>query len=208
MTRRPSVFVFGILPILLAALPQGHDALLFDRTAILGGEFWRLWTGHWIHVSPSHLFWNVGGLSFTGAWLEARHPGLLLRYTALAAPLISIGLLVLEPNMITYGGLSGLGTGIVVLLGITLCRRPGFDRTIGVGTLFLLAARLLPDLIQDTALLSHFDLPAVQASTTAHLLGTLLAVIGNFAGLKPCFAGPISEDQFDKSGNPESRHPL
>jgi len=208
MMRQFSVFIFGILSILLAALPHYHNALLFDRTAILGGQFWRLWTGHWIHFSPSHLLWNVVALSFTGAWLEARQPGLLLRYTAVAAPAISVGLLVLEPHLITYGGLSGLGTGMVALLGITLCRSRGFDRTIGVSTLVLLTAKLLHDLIPGTALLSRFDLPAVQASTTAHLLGTLLAVIGNLAGPKPFFAGRISEDQFDKSRNLRSRHQL
>lgn len=187
MTRRLPVVVFGILPILLAALPQCHDTLLFDRTAILGGQFWRLWTGHWIHFSPSHLFWNVAALSFTGAWLEARHPGLPLRYAAFAAPLISIGLLVLEPNMITYGGLSGLGTGIVALLGISLCRSPGFDRISGISILVLLGLKLSHDFLHSTPLLSDFESATIQASTTAHIFGASFALLGTLSTISRYF---------------------
>lgn len=177
MAVRIPILIFGILPALLAAVPQFHEALLFDRAALAEGQLWRLWTGHWIHFSSSHLFWNVAALVISGAWLEAVRPGWMLRYTALAAPLISIGLLVFEPNMTNYGGLSGLGTGIVAQLGFCLVINRENDRWAGIGILVLVAIKLWHDSAQGTALLSNFASTEIVMAPTSHLIGALLALV-------------------------------
>lgn len=177
MAVRIPILIFGILPALLAAVPQFHEALLFDRDAIASGQLWRLWTGHWIHFSNSHLLWNVAALVIVGTWLEAVRPGRLLRYTALAAPLISIGLLVFDPLLASYGGLSGLGTGIVAQLGFCLVKNRENDRWAGIGILGLIAIKLWHDSAQGTALLSNFGSTEIVMAPTSHLIGALLALV-------------------------------
>ena len=49
-----------------AALP----ALRYDRAGILGGEAWRLLSGHMVHASPTHLVWDVAGLLAVGLLFE------------------------------------------------------------------------------------------------------------------------------------------
>ncbi len=101
----------------------GRTWLGFHRPAIAAGEFWRLVSGHFVHLGASHLFMNVAGLilvwylvasSFTSRqWLLV---------TAIVMVGLNLGLWFLEPNLIGYVGLSGLlhgllAAGIVASLG-------------------------------------------------------------------------------------------
>lgn len=91
----------------------GGDALRaagrYDRDAIAGGEYWRLLTGHLVHLGWSHVLLNLAGLAVLGlavgsylgfwAWLGA---GIV---SALA---IDAGLYWLYPQIPWYVGLSGI----------------------------------------------------------------------------------------------------
>lgn len=172
------------IPLLLFVLPAGlawsitasPGFLLYERTAMLHGEWWRLWTGHWVHFSASHLAWNLTVLLGAGAWLARRHHGLLLTYTLLGAPLISLALLLGEPAMQTYGGLSGLATGVVVLLALTGLGRPGSDRAWWWGLLILVAAKIAFDATQTSTLFAGFATQAIRASVLAHAAGAVAAL--------------------------------
>lgn len=109
------------VPVALAALSllfeAGGDAarsgLRFDRAGISAGEWWRLLSGHLVHLGASHmllnvaalllLWWLVGtGLTVTG-WL-------LAIVSSLAC--IDLGLWALDPSVTWYVGLSGLLHGL------------------------------------------------------------------------------------------------
>lgn len=83
--------------------------LRFDRSAILDGEVWRLLTGHFAHLGNSHAIMNLLGL-----WLCWLLLGKQLKpVTSLIALLvgcvgISLGLLLLNPELRWYVGLSGV----------------------------------------------------------------------------------------------------
>ncbi len=113
---RPVLLLAVVPAILLQLAPATHSALLYDRAAILRGEWWRLWTGHWVHFTASHLIWNLLVLAGAGWWLERVRPGSLLRYLAVAAPVLGLSFLAGAPDMSTYGGLSGLGLFPLALL--------------------------------------------------------------------------------------------
>ncbi len=171
------VLLLAVLPaILLWLTPVTHEALLYDRMAILRGEWWRLWTGHWVHFSVSHLTWNLLVLLGAGVWLEHLRPGRLLRYTLAGAPLISLGLLVGEPAMHTYGGLSGLATGVVTLLALTQLTAAGAARAWWTGALGLIAAKCAFDASHAQALFAQFDSPAIRPSALAHAAGAVTAL--------------------------------
>jgi rhomboid family GlyGly-CTERM serine protease len=100
----------SITAIAIAALgDSGREWLAFDRAAISSGEYWRLLTAHFTHLSWQHLFYNLTGLSvityLVGATLKA---GEWVMTWSLAIPTVSVGLWFWQPDLAWYVGLSGV----------------------------------------------------------------------------------------------------
>lgn len=104
--------------LLVAALLQASGlapALRYSRDAIAAGEFWRLITGHLLHLGPTHFALNAMGtvlvaalvgpqlrpLSWAGVWL-------------ICALSVSAGLWFLHTGLGWYVGLSGVLHGLIV----------------------------------------------------------------------------------------------
>ncbi len=166
-----------LAPAIAGLVPAARAALLYDRAAILHGEWWRLWSGHWMHFSPSHLAWNVGVLAGAGVWLERLQPGCLLRFVAVAAPLLGVAFLAGAPAMQIYGGLSGLATGVVVLLALTQLQRSPAGRVGWLGVLALVAVKLGLDATTPAPLFASFGSQAVHSSVLAHAMGAVVATV-------------------------------
>ena len=183
-----------VAPALLPALvPTGRDVLLYDRAAILQGEWWRLWTGHWVHFSASHLAWNAAVLVGAGAWLENLQPGRLLRFVAVAAPVLSLSFLAGAPDMRAYGGLSGLATGVVVLLALGQWDRAPRARVWWGGALALISIKLGAETLHPAAWFAAFG-GEIRPSPLAHFAGAMAAAVlflsrlvtsGRFLGGRP-----------------------
>lgn len=180
-TLRAPLLLFALPAILLAFAPARHGLFLLDRSAT-AGEVWRLWSGHWVHFSASHLLWNLAVLLAAGAWLERVRPGLLWRHTLLAAPLLSLALLVFEPGLQAYGGLSGLATGVVALLALHQLRTPGAVRLLWAGVLALIAVKTTHDVTPADPWLVRYDQAGVRSSAIAHAAGAIIAVLYYMAG--------------------------
>jgi len=91
---------------------QGWD-ISWQQQRIRDGEFWRLWTGHWQHLSWSHWLMNQLGLMLI-VWVS---PKLLDNYRWLIAfvvisPIIGLGLMGSE--LYGYVGLSGVLYGLLL----------------------------------------------------------------------------------------------
>ena len=76
---------------------------------------WRAWTAVFVHYSGLHLAANLAGLVLTAALgVVSRVPRRCVLAWALAWPLTQLGLL-LQPQLLHYGGLSGvLHAGVAV----------------------------------------------------------------------------------------------
>lgn len=185
---RVNLLLFA-LPALLAGLAPAVFA--YDRTAILHGEWWRLWTGHWVHFSFSHLAWDLVVVLVAGTWLEWLSPGLLGRFALLGAPIISLGLLALAPAMHTYGGLSALATGLVVLLALNQLQSRRSDHRWWLALLGLVLTRIFLDVLQPDPLLSRIAGTNYQTAAAAHVLGTALA-LAVFLSPTSAFRSPLS----------------
>lgn len=109
------------LPLLLASLSTlfaliGEPAthwLRYDRLAILGGQWWRLLSGNMVHLGWPHLVLNLAGLFLV--WLLFRHTLTTRRWilvTAASALAIGGGLLMFDPGLEWYVGLSGVLHGL------------------------------------------------------------------------------------------------
>lgn len=167
-----------VLPALAAALsPRLAEWMVYDRAAILDGELWRLLSGHWVHFSAVHLLDDAAVLAAC-AWIVARlgyrHFPLVC---LLAAPAISLALLLWQPQLQRYGGLSGLAVAGCVLAGLLAC---GADRNrarFGCGLLLLVSARLLFDLRGEGFALVDLAHRGVVPVPLSHLAGALCGLL-------------------------------
>ena len=82
-------------------------------------EFWRLWTGHWVHVGWIHYFLNIFAficLPFIFPRVRIWQFIIILLFLS---PLISLSFFYLLPNIEAYAGLSGVLHGAYVCIAIT-----------------------------------------------------------------------------------------
>ena len=175
-TLRVPLLLFALPTVLVAFAAARHGQLVLTRNAVADGEVWRLWTGHWVHFSSSHLLWNLAVLIPVGVWLERLRPGLLWRHVLVATPLVSCAILTLEPDLQTYGGLSALATSVVVLLALHQFRAARAGRWLWISVLALVAAKILAEVRFGDAGFARYDVPAVRTAWSAHVAGALAAV--------------------------------
>ncbi len=93
--------------------------LRYDRNLIEEGEIWRMVTGHFIHLTWSHLLMNLAGFAlvfaFFGSLLSNYH---WTFFTFFSSVFISLVLYLTSPSLIWYVGLSGILHGLLVLGGL------------------------------------------------------------------------------------------
>ncbi len=89
--------------------------LAWDRTAIGAGDWWRLLSGHLVHLGWSHLLLNLAGLAVV-AWVVggAYACWRWLLIAGLSVAVIDAGFWLLDPQLEWYVGLSGVLHGLLV----------------------------------------------------------------------------------------------
>ncbi len=102
----------------LTVMVLGDDVaelLRYQRQSILDGAFWRLFSGHLVHLGWTHLWLNLAGLwliwAIAGDTLSASGWWLLFLFCALFT---SVGLLLFNPELQWYVGLSGILHGLLL----------------------------------------------------------------------------------------------
>jgi rhomboid family GlyGly-CTERM serine protease len=104
--------IVPLLLLLLAGLAQAggfYEYLQYERPAVLGGQFWRLWTAHMVHLGWNHYALNAAGLLLV--WLLFGHTVSIRTwgwYFLFAGLAVSLGLLRFNPDLVWYVGLSGV----------------------------------------------------------------------------------------------------
>lgn len=148
--------------------------LAYDRTTLVQGELWRVWTGHWAHFGWSHLGWNLAVWLPVGVWVEQVAPRRARWYLLWAPPLITAVLLTLVPGLAHYAGLSGVATGWLLLL--TLDRlETGRSRAIWLPVLGLVAIKIGFESWRGSSVFA--DLPdRILPVPQAHVAGAVLAL--------------------------------
>ena len=103
-----------ILVILLAILAfifdaQSAEQLIYNRSLITNGEYWRLITGHFFHSNANHLMLNTAAVVLLWA-LHGQyyhHKNYLLIFTTSAIS-CSLGIYFFAADIALYVGLSGV----------------------------------------------------------------------------------------------------
>lgn len=178
---------WGLLALLLAiaawqALPAALRALLrFEPEAVAAGQWWRLLSAHWIHLSPMHAALNACGLALCWALADASWTlrRLVVRM-ALLGLVISLLLWAFSPQTRDYVGLSGVLYGLIVwiLLPAALLRRERMATLV----LAMVLARLFwqswvgPDPLEEQLIGGHIVTRAHWFGVFGGLAGALVSV--------------------------------
>ena len=132
------------LPALLLAF-AGESAvhwLRYERTAVADGQWWRLLSGHWLHLSWYHLSFNLGALLvFTFVFHRLISLRLWLLTLTTGALAVGGGLYLFNPQVGWYVGLSGI-LHTLWAVGATRLVQNG-ERLIGKLLLAALAVKIL-----------------------------------------------------------------
>lgn len=183
----PVTVATGAICLLLAWAGEPLGAgLAWERTGILHGELWRLWSGHLVHYSISHAAADTLVLLAMGLYAEplvgSRRFGLVL---AGAALVLSLGLLALVPGLQEYRGASALGVLAAVLGGALAWHRHPASRLILCCAALALASKTLWEAFAHTAAFTDLP-PGVAVAWQAHVLGALLGACAA-AACQPVF---------------------
>ena len=118
------VALLAVCALLAAGGDEARELGRYERFAIESGEYWRLVTGHLVHLGFGHLWPNLAALAIIGLLFEdVFRSADWLRVGAASAAAIDLGLYALEPNVVWYVGLSGVLHGYVAAGALALIVR-------------------------------------------------------------------------------------
>jgi len=172
-------WVIVALLVVCAVLAAGGDAVRdlgrYERDAIEGGEYWRLVTGHLVHLGLGHLWPNLAALAIIGLLFEGVFRNAdWLRIGAASVAAIDIGLYVLDPEVSWYVGLSGVLHGYVAAGALALIvRRERIGVVLAVGLTAKLVFEQVVGPVPFTA--ASVGGPVVVAAHLYGVVGALLA---------------------------------
>lgn len=101
--------------------------LVYHREAISNGELWRVVTGNLVHLSRPHVLRDLVPFVLAGGVLEAASRRRFALLCLASAAVIGAVLYLAHPEVLVYGGLSGVVTAAFVYLSLVgLCRQPAY----------------------------------------------------------------------------------
>jgi rhomboid family GlyGly-CTERM serine protease len=131
------------LAVVASAIPALSRWFVFDREAIICGQWWRLMTGNWVHFSVDHLLADAVAVGVAGGLIERQGGGMrsFWLYVAAAAT-VGLAVFFLAPEVTQYGGLSGVACGAFGCLALNEIKGSKVPRWLPVLVLTLLIAKV------------------------------------------------------------------
>ena len=153
-----------------------NPMLEYNRIRFIEGEYWRVLSGHFVHLSWYHWFMNMAGILLI-AWVlpPTSHP---LTETGLSISLafgVGFGLYWIAPDLIYYVGLSGLLHGLFVT---AIWRSPYYSLVIRLSVLALVIAKMVWEFSIWYDPLAQADQLGGRVEIRAHLIGVILGFAG------------------------------
>jgi rhomboid family GlyGly-CTERM serine protease len=179
LRRLRDAWVIVALLAVCVVLGVGGDAVRelgrYERDAIEGGEYWRLVTGHLVHLGFGHLWPNLAALAIIGLLFEGVFRNAdWLRIGAASVAAIDLGLYLFDPDVSWYVGLSGVLHGYVAAGALALiARRERVGVVLAVGLTAKLVFEQVVGPVPFTA--ASVGGPVVVAAHLYGVVGALLA---------------------------------
>jgi rhomboid family GlyGly-CTERM serine protease len=151
------------------------------------GQLWRVVTCHLTHCSGEHLFWDLAMFLLLGVLCEHRCATRWLACLAASSLAIPVAVLVLQPELAAYRGLSGADTALFTLLAATLLKEKWRQGDIGwlivIATLLAgLIGKTLYEVITGHCVFVDDTAAGFQPVPLAHLVGALIGVAVGMPG--------------------------
>ena len=170
-------WTFLLLTAVATAIQLGgwREELIYNREAIAAGQWWRLWTGHLVHLGWAHFLTDTGLFLLLGRLLERENPW-NVRIAIGAMPLIiAIGVYVFDPTMQQYAGLSGINAGLLIFLAGKGWQRKWTD-WFWPAVLGIYVTEVVLESYQHHGTggaMIAFDDPTFHVATSAHIVGAV-----------------------------------
>lgn len=179
MKSRVPWWIWGLAAgaVVVSLTPALSRSAIYDRNAVLAGEFWRLFSAPLVHFTPGHLAYDACVLIIAGALIQWRgYPGLgsVCGLTSLAS---GLAVLSLEPQLEFYGGLSGIATAAVVFLALHGAREKGTWRWMCSAALLVAIGKLLFEVSSGTFVILSVDPESFSPVPLCHVTGALVGSI-------------------------------
>lgn len=165
-------------------VPSLTSFLIYDRFAIVEGEWWRLLTGSLVHFSGSHLVYNLPALVIAGAVIESRGYRGFVWVCLAASTTIGLVLFVAVPQMHYFGGLSGIATGAIVYLCLHMATETDRGRMLGLLILVLVASKMALEFASGGSLVGYVEPPPFVPAPLSHAAGAVAALLVFLLGRK------------------------
>ncbi|MBI5150570.1 MAG: rhombosortase [Candidatus Omnitrophica bacterium] len=162
----------GLMIVLYLMTPFVFDELLFNRDAVIRGELWRFLTGHFVHCSFEHLFWDLAAFVILGTAVELNDRHALIPSLAWSCLAVSVWLLWGEGKWTTYCGLSGALNGLLVVAAMMLWRQT--RQNMYVVVIFATVAKII---FEFTTHKTIFTSLSSQAVPSAHAAGVVIGAL-------------------------------
>jgi rhomboid family GlyGly-CTERM serine protease len=185
--RLPWLFLLlGLAALVIQFVPEWRAALIYDRAALQQGQYWRIWTGHWVHFGWAHFVADAGLFVIMGGLLAARHAWFGRLALGLMPLFISAVIYWCDPSMARYGGLSAINLGLLLYFAAQGWQRQWSD-WFWPAVLVIYVGEVIFEIIQGGrgGGMIRFDDPGIRVATSAHLASAAYAVL---AWLASCLA--------------------
>jgi len=182
MKRLPFLtLLLGALAVSIHCSSAVETALQFDRMALVHGEIWRLFTGHFTHFGGDHLRWDVIAFLAFGSLVEIRSRTGFVVCLGVSCLAITLGVALFQPQFAIYRGLSGVDSAMFGFVSADLLRSGWRERDrvmFGLGALALagFAGKSVFELATGSTLFVATH-SVFQAVPLAHLIGAITGAV-------------------------------
>lgn len=179
LRQPPWLFLaIGLAALVIQLNPAWRDTLIYERTAIAHGGFWRIWTGHLVHFGWPHFIADTGLLVILGWAFAGRHPCFSRLALALMPLFISTVIYWFDPTMQRYGGLSAVNLGLLLYFAAQGWQRNWTD-WFWPAVLLIYVGEVVFELVQGGrgGGMIKFDDSSIHVATSAHLASAAYALL-------------------------------
>jgi len=163
--------------VLTFIVPELKTLLIYDRAAIAHGEIWRIVSGNLVHLSTTHLAYNLAAFLIAGTIIEIRGYRYFPTLCLSVATLIGIILFVVEPAIYFYAGLSGVVTAAVTYLCLHGLTEKGTWHWLCAAMLVGVTTKLGIELMLGKSFLLTVSTEEFVPVPLSHLIGTVTAIL-------------------------------
>lgn len=175
--RHYTIYAVVFFLVVVCALfePISSVYLMFDRELINDGEVWRLFSAHFVHLSPTHMFGNLLAVCLVGyiaAGSLNNASGILLLLWCILV--VGLGLYFFADHLHRYVGLSGVLHGLLLVAPFVSAF---YSRKIALCFLLVIVGKVIWEqsgLYDDMALVETIG---GRVETRAHLFGLLAGLV-------------------------------